>query len=249
MSRSAGPGGEGRHKASSDLSSSAQEYLLTLRIMAGDGSRITASQVARKLGVSTQAASEMFRRLANDGLVALAEGRELQLTTAGRAAADGIFRRHALCEWLLTEIVGLGWAESDVEAERLQAAISPRVEQQLDELLGHPQTCPHGNPIDADIAGRRPAGEPLSTVNAGDRATIFRITEQAEEDAGLLSYLEARGLRPGAHITVLARSESLDSLTLDGPLGRATLGLRPAALVRVLPGEADPGLFHRVPGR
>jgi len=241
--------GEGRHKPTSDLSSSAQEYLLTLRIMAGDGSRITASQVARKLGVSTQAASEMFRRLASDGLVTLAEGRELQLTTAGRAAADGIFRRHALCEWLLTEIVGLGWAESDVEAERLQAAISPRVEQQLDELLGHPQTCPHGNPIDADIARHRPAGEPLSTVSAGDRATIFRITEQAEEDAGLLSYLEARGLRPGAHITVLARSESLDSLTLDGPLGRATLGLRPASLVRVLPGDADPNLFHRVPGR
>lgn len=249
MSRSGGAGGEGRHKPTNDLSSSAQEYLLTLRIMAGDGSRITASQVARKLGVSTQAASEMFRRLANDRLVTLAEGRELQLTSAGRTAADGIFRRHALCEWLLTEIVGLGWAESDAEAERLQAAISPRVEHQLDDLLGHPQTCPHGNPIDAEIARRRPAGAPLSEIDAGQRATIYRITEAAEEDAALLSYLEARGLRPGAHITVLARSESLDSLTLDGPLGRATLGLRPAALVRVLPGEADASLFHRVPGR
>ena len=247
MSRPPGTVGDGRHRPTSDLSSSAQEYLLTLRIMAGDGSRITASQVARKLGVSTQAASEMFRRLGSDGLVALAEGRELQLTTAGRTAADGIFRRHALCEWLLTEIVGLGWAESDAEAERLQAAISPRVEQQLDELLGHPQTCPHGNPIDAEVARRRPPGEALSSVNAGERATIYRITEQAEEDAALLSYLEARGLRPGAHITVLARSESLDSLTLDGPLGRATLGLRPAALIRVVEGEADPALFHRVP--
>ena len=59
--------------------------------------------------------------------------------------------------------------------------------------------------------------------------------------------LEARALKPGAQITILARSESLDSLTLEGPLGRATLGLRPAALVKVLPGEADPGLFHVVP--
>jgi DtxR family Mn-dependent transcriptional regulator len=236
-----------RAASAGDLSSSAQEYLLTLRILAGDGARITAAQVARKLGVSTQAASEMFRRLASDGLVALAEGRELQLTKAGRAAADGIFRRHALCEWLLTEIVGLGWAESDVEAERLQAAISPRVEAHLDALLGHPETCPHGNPMDAETAARRPAGDPLSSMEAGARATIYRITEAAEEDAALLSYLEARGLRPGAHITILARSESLDSLTLEGPLGRATLGLRPAGLVRVLPGEADPALFHRVP--
>ena len=237
-----------RPQRRTDLSSAAQQYLLALRVMAAPGARVTAARVARRLGVTTQAASEMFRRLTGEGLVAQSESRELTLTTPGRAAADTIFRRHALCEWLLTSIVGLGWAESDVEAERLQAAISPRVEARLDELLGHPETCPHGNPIDAETARRRPQGTPLGQMDAGERATIYRITEDAEEDAGLLSYLEARGLRPGAHVTILARSESLDSLTLDGPFGRATLGLRPAALVRVLPGEADPALFHRVPG-
>jgi DtxR family Mn-dependent transcriptional regulator len=236
-----------RHEAAS-LSAAAQEYLLALRVAAGDG-RVTASHVARHLGVSTQAASEMFRRLAADGLVAQSDGRELVLTTAGRTAADAIFRRHALVEWLLSSIVGLGWAESDEEAARLQGAISPRVEARLDDLLGHPDTCPHGNPIDAETASRRPAGIPLSNIEAGTRATIYRITEEAEDDKGLLSYLEARALRPGAAITVLARSESLDSLTLDGPLGRATLGLRPASLVRVLEGDADPDLFHRVPDR
>jgi DtxR family Mn-dependent transcriptional regulator len=232
-----------------DLTEAAQEYLLALRVMAGDGSRVTASQIGRHLGVTTQAASEMFRRLIADDLVAQADGRELVLTESGRTAADGIFRRHALCEWLLSEVVGLGWAESDEEAARLQGSISPRVEARLDEMLGHPETCPHGNPIDAATAKRRPAGVPLSQIEAGEQATIYRITEEAEEDKGLLSYLEARALRPGASITVLARSESLDSLTLDGPLGRATLGLRPAALVRVLRGEADRNLFHKVPVR
>jgi DtxR family Mn-dependent transcriptional regulator len=232
-----------------DLSEAAQQYLLALRVLVGsnDADRVTASLVARRLGVTTQAASEMFRRLVADGLVAHAEGRDLRLTPAGRAAADGIFRRHALLEWLLTSVIGLGWAESDDEAMRLQGAISPRVEARLDEMLGHPETCPHGNPIDAETARRRPAGTALSEMEAGTAATIYRITEEAEEDAGLLSYLEARALTPGAHVTILARSESLDSLTLDGPRGRATLGLRPAALVRVLPGEADPALFHRVP--
>lgn len=211
--------------------------------------KVTAAQVARHLGVTTQAASEMFRRLVADGLVDHAEGRDLLLTKAGRAAADGIFRRHALLEWLLTSVVGLGWAESDDEAMRLQGAISPRVEARLDEMLGHPETCPHGNPIDAETAKRRPSGVRLSDMEAGSPATVYRITEEAEEDAGLLSYLEARALTPGARITILARSESLDSLTLDGPRGRATLGLRPAALIRVLPGEADPALFHVVPVR
>ena len=100
-----------------DLSAAAQEYLLALRVMAGanESGRVTAAQVARHLGVTTQAASEMFRRLVADGLVDHAEGRDLHLTKAGRAAADGIFRRHALLEWLLTSVVGLGWAESDDE--------------------------------------------------------------------------------------------------------------------------------------
>src|SRR3990170_6198294 len=129
-----------RRHAANDLSGAAQEYLLALRVMTGDGAHVTASQVGRRLGVSTQAASEMFRRLVADGLVTQADGRELVLTAAGRTAADGIFRRHALCEWLLTEIVGLGWAESDLEAERLQAAISPRVEAPPDGLLGQPGT-------------------------------------------------------------------------------------------------------------
>jgi len=238
-----------RRQNQRDLSAAAQEYLLALRVMAGssDAGRITASQVARHLGVTTQASSEMFRRLVADGLVDHAEGRDLRLSAAGRAAADGIFRRHALLEWLLTSVIGLGWAESDDEAMRLQGAISPRVEARLDEMLGHPETCPHGNPIDAETARRRPPGTRLSEMEAGQTATVYRITEEAEEDAGLLGYLEARALTPGARVSILARSESLDSLTLDGPRGRATLGLRPAALIRVLPGEADPALFHTVP--
>ena len=89
----------------------------------------------------------------------------------------------------------------------------------------------------------------MSELEAGRTATVYRITEAAEEDKALLSYLEARALRPGAHITILSRSESLDALTLEGPAGRATLGLRPASLVQVLPGEADPSLFHAVPPR
>lgn len=33
----------------------------------------------------------------------------------------------------------------------------------------------------------------------------------------------------------------------DGPRGRATLGLPPTPLLRVVPGKADPGLFHTAP--
>lgn len=171
----------------------------------------------------------MFKRLADDKLIASCTGhaRLWKLTAAGEAAADAIFKRHALLEWLLTEVVGLSWAAADAEARRLHAVISPAFEERLDEMLGHPETCPHGNPIDRATEARRPKGRPLAELEAGQSATIYRVTEAAEADGALLSYLEARGLVPGAPISVLSRSSSLDSLTLDGPIGRVTLGLRP----------------------
>ena len=85
------------------------------------------------------------------------------LTPDGVAAAETIFRRHALLEWLLTRVIGLGWAESDEEAAKLQGAITPRVEEAIATLLGNPETCPHGNPIDAATARRRPPGVAVTT--------------------------------------------------------------------------------------
>ena len=191
----------------------------------------------------------MVSRLVADGLVTVRDRHELELTAEGQAEADAIFRRHSLLEWLLTGVIGLGWAESDEEAGRLQGAVSPRVEAALAELLGNPPTCPHGNPIDAEAARTRPRGIRLSEVEAGDEVTILRITEEAEEDVELLSYLEQQGLVPGAIARVLEISTARDAVTLQGPRGTGTLGLRPAALVRVLPGRADPALFHRLPVR
>jgi DtxR family Mn-dependent transcriptional regulator len=207
---------------------------------------MTAS-LARRMHVSVQAASEMVSRLSADGLVEVRADRALALTPAGWEAADTIFHRHALMEWLLTRVVGLGWAESDDEAMRLQSAISPRVEAAIDDLLGHPTTCPHGNPMNAAMARQRPSGIPLSEVESGSDITILRISEEAEEDGGLLVYLEQQGLTPGVRARVTEVSQSRDSVTIEGPRGQGNMGLRPASLIRVLTGDADPSLFHQVP--
>lgn len=229
------------------VSQAAQGYLLTIRSMTSAGHRPNTAALARRMGVSTQAASEMIGRLAHDGLVAVSDDREVLLTLTGRRAADTIFRRHSLLEWLLIHVIGLGWAESDEEAARLQGSLSPRVEQRIAELLGDPPTCPHGNPIDARAARTRPPGVALSDSEAGTEVTIYRITEEAEEDVDLLSYLERAGLVPGSLARVVEVSSGRDTITLDGPRGRSMLGLRPARLIRVLPGRADPALFHRPP--
>jgi hypothetical protein len=48
---------------------------------------------------------------------------------------------------------------------------------------------------------------------------------------------------------VVEVSTSRDAVLLEGPSGRSSLGLRPASLIRVLAGQAEASLFHRIPTR
>jgi DtxR family Mn-dependent transcriptional regulator len=235
----------------SEPSEAAADYLMTIRYMHGEGQPVIAARLAERMKVSPATVSEMVNRLSREGLLTVDEAtRRLELTPSGRTTAERTFRRHALAEWLLTEVVGLGWAEADEEAHHLQHALSERVTDRIDDLLGHPPTCPHGNPIPRD--GRtpdRPAGMPLSEASAGTEVTILRVTEEAEEDARLLTFLQEHGVRPGNVFAVREVAQHIDTMTLDGPMGPVTVGLAAAAKIRALPGRADPSLFHRVPER
>lgn len=235
----------------------AAEYLMTIRYMHGEGQPVIAARLAERLGVSAATVSEMVTRLVRESLLSVDPvSRQLNLTASGREAAERTFRRHALSEWLLTEVIGLGWAEADEEAHHLQHAMSDRVTDRIDDLLGRPPTCPHGNPIPRD--GRtpeRPVGLALSAARAGSEVTILRVTEEAEEDARLLTFLQENGIRPGHMFEVVEVAEHVGTMTLrristDASNGHeATIGLAAAAKLRMLEGRADPTLFHRVPER
>jgi hypothetical protein len=78
------------------------------------------------------------------------------------------------------------------------------------------------------------------------------VTEEAEEDARLLTFLQDSDIRPGNAFEVTDVADHIGTMSLRraGKPGKAptvTLGLVAAAKLRVLPGLADPGLFHRVP--
>lgn len=230
---------------------------MTIRYMQGEGQPVIAARLAERLGVSPATVSEMLTRLGREGLLTVdGETRQLSLTDRGREAAERTFRRHALSEWLLTEVIGLGWAEADEEAHHLQHAFSDRVTDRIDQLLGEPPTCPHGNPIPrVGVTPERPAGLRLSEASPGSDVTILRVTEEAEEDARLLTFLQENGVRPGHVFEVVDVAAHIGTMTLrrvdtgadDGH--EVTIGLVAAAKLRMLEGRADQSLFHRVPER
>ena len=94
-------------------------------------------------------------------------------------------------------MMGFDWAAADEEAQHLAPGVSDRLADRMDELLGHPSTCPHGNLI----PGRKPPyGKLISLADmpVGASAHIRRISEVAEHDApDLLADLRDYGLVTG----------------------------------------------------
>ena len=91
-------------------------------------------------------ASKILGRMSERHLVELQNG-EAQLTPVGSQRARGIVRRHRLAERLFKDTFSVDDNEAHDQACRFEHIISPELDQRICTFLGHPKTCPHGNPI------------------------------------------------------------------------------------------------------
>src|SRR5689334_12320616 len=157
-------------------------YLEAIYYMWAEKEPLRSARLADWLGVSRPTVAIGLRRMTRDGLVAMNGRKEIELTAAGMRAAESIVRRHRIMERWLTDALGLDWVTADAEAARLEHAVSDVVERRLYEVLGQPQTCPHGNPIPGYSEASSQEAR-LSSLAAGDRATITRVSEVAEREA------------------------------------------------------------------
>lgn len=186
------------------ITQGAEAYLEAIYVLHGEGEEVIGARLADYLGVARPTVTQMMQRLSANGLVEMAEGKELRLTAEGVTAAEAIVRRHRLLERWLSDQLGLDWAQAHKEAARLEHSLSPLVEERLAEALGNPTTCPHGNIIPGSGATLEAGAIPLAKAKPGDRLEIQRIVELAEEDLDLLIFLQSSGLVPGAMVEMLA---------------------------------------------
>lgn len=179
-------------------------YLETIFYIAAEGDVVRPGRLSTWLGVSAPTVSEALRRLSRDGWITLNDDRSVQLTTEGEKVASAIVRRHRVLERWLTDVLGFDWAEADLEAERMASAISDEVIDRIDESMGAPATCPHGN----TIPGRNPIHRELVALNQlhnGDVALVRRISEVAEHEGQLLLRLLAKhGVGEGAPLQLVS---------------------------------------------
>jgi DtxR family Mn-dependent transcriptional regulator len=167
-----------------------EEYLQTMFWLEEAGLPITGANIARAMQLSPPTVHEMIGRLESDGYVERASDKSLGFTKKGREEAEAIVRRHRLIERFLTDVLGIPWDEVHEEAERLEHAMSPVLEERMLAAIGDAKTCPHGHPI---VEGAREEGVLLADVEPGASVRILRFENEAEE---LLHYLKEAGLHP-----------------------------------------------------
>ena len=213
-----------------------EEYLQTLFWLQEAGLPMTGANVARAMQLSPPTVHEMIGRLERDGYITRAGDKTISFTGSGEEHAEGIVRRHRLIERFLTDVLGIPWDEVHEEAERLEHAMSPVLEERMLAAIGDAKTCPHGHPI---VAGIRVQGVPLADVVEGASVKVLRLENEAEE---LLHYLKDAGLEPGLEATVAA-SDGDDEVVLDAGDHEVRVSRTVAETVSVV---ADPSPPPRV---
>jgi len=218
--------------------STVEDYLKQILLeeqRAGAETHVSTGRVAQQLAVTPGSATAMVQTLAASGLVDYAAYGGVRLTDEGRRLALHVLRRHRLIELFLVEVMGYDWSEVHPEAELLEHAVSERLVERIDEMLGRPAFDPHGDPIPTAAGELVPSQlELLSALPEGSRARVARVGDQ---DAEFLRRLDSLGLTPGARLRVVARDESTDTLEVAPGARKATtsLGLRAAAKILVEP--------------
>ena len=146
-------------------------------------------------------------------------------------------RRHRLIERFLTDVLSIPWDEVHEEAERLEHAMSPVLEERMLAAIGNAKTCPHGHPI---VAGTRIDGVPLADVVRGRERHDPALRERGRGPAALPQGVRHRAGHEG-HADARIRAEEVTVTGEDGD--PRTLTFSVAETVSVL---ADPSPPPRI---
>lgn len=219
-------------------SSTVEDYLKSLyleqHMPARDGA-VPTGRLASAMGVTPGTATTMIKSLAKAGLVRHESRQGVELTPQGESLALDVLRRHRLVEQFLVEVLGLDWSIVHEEAELLEHAVSHRVLDRMDAILGRPKVDPHGDPIPSGPSHvEQHAGLSLAEAAVGLDYRISRIVHQEES---FLRFLAAHGLIPGTTVHILSSSQDADAVRIRANDADISMGLGPAGHILLAGGS------------
>jgi DtxR family Mn-dependent transcriptional regulator len=196
---------------------------------------VSMGQISTALAVAPGTVTSMVKALANSNLVTYEPYTGVKLTDPGRELALHVLRRHRLAELFLVKVMGMDWSEVHDEAELLEHAVSDRIIERMDEMLGFPDVDPHGDPIPS--AGGEVAEPEAMNLLLCPLEESFQVTRVTDQDTRFLQLVEREGLKPGSTLKVLSRSEPADTIVVRRGDGKElNLGFRAASKILVAEG-------------
>jgi DtxR family Mn-dependent transcriptional regulator len=212
---------ESRRRTTGNTESVDNYLKAILALGGGESRRVSSTALASSLGVAPASVTNMLQKLAaaQAPFVEYERHRGVLLSEAGKRRALEVLRHHRLIETFLYVVLDYPLEEVHEEAERLEHFISERFEERIAAKLGHPTFDPHGHVIPA-LDGAMVASDSIRLNEVVEEGT-FVIHSVPDRDAGNLRLIEARGLTPGAHLTV-TRTDSPDTYSVRvGPSAEA----------------------------
>jgi DtxR family Mn-dependent transcriptional regulator len=216
---------------SEEISAVIEEYLECIFKLQEKSGVARTNDIVKSLRVVPGTVTNTVEWLEKEGLVTHKPYKGVKLTEKGRKIALQVIRRHRLSERLLTDILHMEWDKVHDAACRLEHDITDEIMKPLEKTLGHPKTCPHGNPIPTKCGGIiEEESQPLTALNEQEQGTIVKITE---EKADLLRYLDTMGLIPGASFEVVGKAPFNGPITIKVGRTNHALSREVASIIKV----------------
>jgi DtxR family Mn-dependent transcriptional regulator len=157
--------------------------------------------IAKKLGISNAAATDMAKKLASRELLYYEKYQPLKLTKKGTQLALNLVRKHRLWETLLYKLFDVSLYEIHREAELLENHTSDFLAKKLTDYLGDPKFDPHGDPI-PNVKGEISNDNQSLCLSNCKEGKTYIITRLKSEDKEFFDFCTLYGLKLGNQVMV-----------------------------------------------
>ena len=157
--------------------------------------------IAKKLGISNAAATDMAKKLAVKDLLHYEKYQALRLTEKGTQMALNVVRKHRLWESLLFKMFDLSLHDIHREAELLEHQTSDFLAEQISAYLGHPKFDPHGDPI-PNAHGEITTKDTSVALSNTEEGKTYTISRLSSDDKEFFDFCAQNGLKYGNSIVV-----------------------------------------------
>ncbi|GAA4890501.1 metal-dependent transcriptional regulator [Flaviramulus aquimarinus] len=157
--------------------------------------------IAKELGISNAAATDMAKKLATKDLLHYQKYQKLELTDKGTKMALNVVRKHRLWESLLFKMFDMSLHDIHREAELLEHQTSDLLANKISAYLGNPKFDPHGDPIPNED-GQITTTDTSIAMSQTSEGKTYIISRLMSDDKEFFDFCAQHGLKYGNTILI-----------------------------------------------